>query len=304
VMPLAYFYLKSQFNAAFRLRWADAKHALLFVVYAGYHLVIFGQGKTFVQHWLHHVHYAYHLETVEWALLVLQRILYFYWAFQLYQEYHTWTYSQFSDPDAVSFGWFRNFLLAFAIAYAVALVMTILGWIFKLDFWHDWWDELFFVGLIYYVAITGYGQAQPRKLNFVPTITPTEEALTAEVADSKIEKMPAAELALWKKRVEKLMTEEKLYLEPELTLTDLAQRLKTNVSVLSAVINGAFNKNFNDFVNEYRVEEVKRMLKDPAAKHLSLLGIGIECGFNSKSTFNRAFRKATGLPPSAYYSNG
>jgi AraC-like DNA-binding protein len=303
VMPLAYFYLKSQFNAAFRLRWADAKHALPFVVYATYHLVVFVQGKTFVQHWLNHVHYAYHLETVEWALLVLQRVLYFYWAFQLYQEYRTWTYSQFSDPDAVSFGWFRNFLLAFAVAYLVGLVMTLLGWIFKLDFWHDWWDELFFVGLIYYVAITGYGQTQPRKLLFTPVTTTAEAVPTEEVADPKTEKMPTVELEQWKKRIEKLMTEEKLYLESELTLTDLAQRLKTNVSVLSAVINGAFNKNFNDFVNEYRVEEVKRMLKDPAAKHLSLLGIGIECGFNSKSTFNRAFRKATGVAPSEYHQN-
>ncbi|MCU0348885.1 MAG: helix-turn-helix transcriptional regulator, partial [Saprospiraceae bacterium] len=98
------------------------------------------------------------------------------------------------------------------------------------------------------------------------------------------------------------MTDERLYLEPELTLSDLARRLQTNASVLSAVVNRAFGKNFNDFVNEYRVEAVKRLLEDPKASHLSLLGIGLECGFNSKSTFNRAFRKVTGVAPSEWAS--
>jgi AraC-like DNA-binding protein len=70
--------------------------------------------------------------------------------------------------------------------------------------------------------------------------------------------------------------------------------------VLSAAINQAYGKNFNDFVNTYRVEAVKKMLNDESVQHLSLLGIAYECGFNSKSTFNRAFKKATGVAPSAY----
>jgi AraC-like DNA-binding protein len=68
-----------------------------------------------------------------------------------------------------------------------------------------------------------------------------------------------------------------------------AQRLKTNTSVLS-----------NDFVNYYRVEEVKRQLKNPENSHLSLLGTALECGFNSQSTFNRAFKKFTGKLPKEF----
>lgn len=96
------------------------------------------------------------------------------------------------------------------------------------------------------------------------------------------------------------MAEEKLYLNPDLSLPDLAKHLQTNASVLSAVINTAYGKNFNDFINTYRVEAVKTMLKSPEAQLYSLLGIGLECGFNSKSTFNRAFKKATGKSPGEY----
>jgi AraC-like DNA-binding protein len=112
--------------------------------------------------------------------------------------------------------------------------------------------------------------------------------------------LPTNNYTEWKSKIEQLFIEQKLYLEPELSLSDLATKLKTNTSVLSAAINQNFGKNFNDFVNEYRVEEVKRLLKDPTYAHLSLLGVALECGFNSKSTFNRAFKKFTGQSPKEF----
>ena len=95
------------------------------------------------------------------------------------------------------------------------------------------------------------------------------------------------------------MLQDKLYLEPELSLSDLAVKLKTNTSVLSAAINSNFGKNFNDFVNEYRVEEFKKQIKLPENQHYTLLAVAFDCGFNSKATFNRAFKKFTGQAPKA-----
>lgn len=165
-------------------------------------------------------------------------------------------------------------------------------------------DELFNAALIYYLCISGYAQTQPRRLHFQPAKAAEEATKQAPILPKapkeQTEKITDEELAHWRSQIEKLMADEKPWLDPELSLPDLAQRLQTNASVLSAVVNRAFGKNFNDFVNEYRVEAVKKLLNDPSAGHLSLLGIGLDCGFNSKSTFNRAFRKATGVAPSGW----
>ncbi|MEZ4905955.1 MAG: helix-turn-helix domain-containing protein [Spirosomataceae bacterium] len=83
-------------------------------------------------------------------------------------------------------------------------------------------------------------------------------------------------------------------------MADLAQKLKTNPSVLSAAINQNFGKNFNDFVNEYRIEEFKKQIQLPENKKLTLLAIAFDCGFNSKATFNQAFKKLTGQSPKEF----
>jgi len=94
-----------------------------------------------------------------------------------------------------------------------------------------------------------------------------------------------------------LLEEGKAYEDPELSLTQLAKALKTNPSILSKVINQGFGQNFNDFINDYRVAAVKQKLEAGEYKTQTLLGIAYDCGFNSKATFNRAFKKATGVTP-------
>ncbi|WP_425289983.1 helix-turn-helix domain-containing protein, partial [Shewanella algae] len=72
----------------------------------------------------------------------------------------------------------------------------------------------------------------------------------------------------------------------------------TNSSVLSKIINRAFQMNFNDFINRYRVEEVKKQLQNPKNASLTIMSLAYDAGFNSKATFNRAFKKHTGENPS------
>lgn len=298
--PLVWFYLRSQFNADFKFQRKDLVHAVPFLLYFVYHVVVFSMGSEFVERWKQNVHYNYGIENIQALLTVGVQILYFFWSYKLYQQYRSWSPSEFSNVEAVSFKWFRNFLVAFIASSVIGWGMTLIDISLDLDFWHDWWDELFNAGLIYYLCIAGYAQTQPRRLHFEPTaVAPVMPAEEVPILP-KAEKLQDEDLQNWKAQIEHLMADERLYLEPELTLSDLARRLQTNASVLSAVVNRAFGKNFNDFVNEFRVEAVKRLLADPKASHLSLLGIGLECGFNSKSTFNRAFRKVTGVAPSEW----
>ena len=95
-------------------------------------------------------------------------------------------------------------------------------------------------------------------------------------------------------------TEQHPYLDPDLNLIDLAKKLNMSRAELSEVINLGFGQNFNDFINGYRIEAVKRMFSDNKQKELSLLGIAFDCGFNSKATFNRVFKKITSYSPSDY----
>ena len=100
--------------------------------------------------------------------------------------------------------------------------------------------------------------------------------------------------------VQKYMEEQKPYLNPDLNLADLAESLNMTRAQLSDVINSGFSKNFNDFVNHYRISAFKNALEQGKQEQLSLLGIAYECGFNSKATFNRVFKKLEKSSPSQY----
>lgn len=97
-----------------------------------------------------------------------------------------------------------------------------------------------------------------------------------------------------------LMEKEFLFREASLDMEILAAKLKLSKGYVSQIINQNEGKNFFEFVNHYRVNDVKAKISNPQFSHLSLLGIALEAGFSSKSTFNSAFKKLTGSTPSAY----
>ena len=101
-------------------------------------------------------------------------------------------------------------------------------------------------------------------------------------------------------RLDQLMSAEKLYLDPELTLQTLADRLETNPHTVSQLLNQHKRASFFDFVNGLRVAHFKLAVNDPANAHLSMLGVAFDCGFNSKAAFNAVFKRMTGQTPSDF----
>lgn len=101
-------------------------------------------------------------------------------------------------------------------------------------------------------------------------------------------------------QLNELMDQERLYTNPELTLGEVARLLQVHDAILSQVINSKFDQSFYDYINFLRVEAFKKVVAAPGSKSYTLLSIAFECGFNSKSSFNRNFRKFTGQQPSAY----
>jgi AraC-like DNA-binding protein len=93
---------------------------------------------------------------------------------------------------------------------------------------------------------------------------------------------------------------DRVYLDPELTLKSLANRLGMSASHLSQIINERLGQNFADLINRYRIEEAKRRLLDPALRHYSIVAIAEETGFRSKSSFNAVFKRHAQMTPSAF----
>jgi AraC-like DNA-binding protein len=103
-----------------------------------------------------------------------------------------------------------------------------------------------------------------------------------------------------KENLLKLMTDEHVYQNPELSILDVSERLKAPRHHVTQVLTEEFNKNFYSFINSYRIEDAMKRLKDPKNDHLTVLAIGFDSGFNSKSSFNTLFKKAVGMTPSEY----
>lgn len=301
--PTIYFYLKAQINRDFRFKAAHLWHYLFYAIYFLINIVVFMQGKKAVNSF-RSSELSYWLGWLESIAIWGSYIYYFYQSLRLYKEYRVWAETQFSDTDTISFVWLRNFIYLIiageVFKFGWSIADRALG---DLPFEQDWWWHLLTVVIICYVGIMGYSQPQPHKLIFVQPLSLPPVSITyndTQTPTMSLVPTPNNDNSDWRPKIEQVFKEQQLYLDPELSLSDLATKLKTNTSVLSAAINQNFGKNFNDFVNEYRVEAVKRQLKDPAKAHLSLLGVALECGFNSKSTFNRAFKKFTGKSPKEF----
>jgi AraC-like DNA-binding protein len=101
-------------------------------------------------------------------------------------------------------------------------------------------------------------------------------------------------------KLKNYMAEKKPYLNPDLNLPQLAGELNIPSHHLSQVINKNLGQNFFDFINRYRIEEVKSKITHPDYQKYSVLGIAFDAGFNSKSAFNRVFKKITGQTPTQF----
>ncbi len=121
--------------------------------------------------------------------------------------------------------------------------------------------------------------------------------------DSKKQLIDDDKLQESKIELSDLMTAKKLFLDPEISLVKLATEMECTPHQLSYIINNGYNENFYQFINRYRIEEAKEMILNPEMNYLSLLGIGFEVGFNSKSAFNTTFKKISGQTPSEFRKN-
>ena len=270
------------------------KDLLFFIPTAGYvafRLFLFAQNLEF-KNWFDKNYYAPFVGTFVFVTEFAWNVAFLYFALKHYRKYRAWTDENFSDTEKIKFDWLRNFLYLFTFIFVLGAVFDFTNsFLFKLSYMQYFYFELVLALVTYYLAVAGYLRSQTIELAFSPR---------AEESESKRALLSEKELGRLKTKLQNLMDAEKPYRNPQLTLNDLSKNLGVNSAVLSFVINNGFEKNFNDFVNEFRINEVKEKLRTGEAENLTLLAVALDCGFNSKATFNRAFKKFTGVSPKEY----
>jgi AraC-like DNA-binding protein len=291
--PVVYFYVQAQLNPDFKLYKNQYLHFIPAALWVVFHIVSVVTDKLILKEY-YFLASGSDPDFVEWYqfLGLTSLVCYLVLTYRYYAHYQRFIYQIVSNADAVRFKWIRNFLVAFLVFVVLTFIFTLLPLVgVPLDYRGSWWYFFFFGFLFYYISIEGFSNVKSNKIAI--------EELSKEIEDEAItpKSQVIEDLELWKTKVLKNVVEEQNYINPELSLPDLAKSLRTNPSFLSKVVNQGFGQNFNDFVNEKRVLAVVEKLKAGEQKQLTLLAIAYDCGFNSKATFNRAFKKATGQSP-------
>lgn len=224
-------------------------------------------------------------------------LLYLAFTLQLFFNYRKKITQYFSNTYKLELNWILSFLVLFTILFLYDNVQTIIGeFVTDLNYEQRWWLNLFLAMVTLYIGIKGYftDTTKLQKLNF--SFSPSLDAIPEARKNSKKKAISKTDL----QKVKLLMEQDKAYLNPDLNLSDLAETAEMSRAQLSEIINSGFDKNFNDFVNMYRINAFKEMIKAEKHQQFSLLGMAFECGFNSKATFNRVFKKLTSHSPSEY----
>lgn len=227
-------------------------------------------------------------------------LLYLAFTLQLFYNYRKKIIQYFSNTYNLELNWILSFLILFSILFLYNTVQTIIGvFVTDLGYQERWWLNLITALTTIYVGIKGYF-TYTTKLNLLNfNFSPSNHKITVASLTELSQEISEDDISIVKDNMEI----NKAYLNPDINLSDMAIQVNMSRTKLSEVINSGFNKNFNDFVNTYRVEAFKSMLKENKHKQLSLLGIAMDCGFNSKATFNRVFRKLTNTSPSEYLNS-
>lgn len=299
--PFLYLYVKKQTSQS-RFLLSDYLHFLPLVVgnilFASFYLSPFSKRLDVVVH----EGQGYGLEMlVRTYGVYLSGIIYVSLSLLALYRYRKNMVQQFSNTEKINFNW---------LLYLIIWIIVI--WFFVLFIQKD---SFIYAATAFFILWLGYFGIKQVHVFHQPRLSENdyqvyEKAATnyfhEETAIDEAEKkyknsgLTANDIDAIHSKLIQLLEEEKPFVNPNLTLNELAKMLEIHPNYLSQVINSKEEKNFYELINEKRIDEFVKKLENPENKQYTLLAIAYECGFNSKASFNRNFKKYFEVTPSEY----
>ncbi len=207
----------------------------------------------------------------------------------------------YSDMENKTLLWIKTIIYIYLFFYAFWIAEDLIG--LKFEFIKDYFaraSSILTLAMIYWIGHNGFSQSEIFHL----PISASEEKDSVETVEGQTneekteqDKDHSGEIFY---RLSQKIREDKLFLQRDITIRNLSLQLEINPKQFSKWINIHTQKNFYHYINQFRVEEFKRLLQTEKAGHLSLLGLSEEAGFSSKSTFYSIFKSYEGITPKQY----
>lgn len=227
----------------------------------------------------------------------ISTITYYIWALNLIKVHRASLLNSYSKIDDIDLNWLRLLIIASLVCYSVNVALFNLDLIFHFASYRFLMFITYSFGSVYILVLGYYGISQSNIFR--------QGGL--EMSDKKEKDNPRGPAIViyevdsgFTQQLLTYMEQRKPWLDPDITISRLAGHLDVTAGYLSGIINSQLNQNFFDFVNRYRTNEFKQQAVDENNNHLSIMGIAYNCGFNSKASFYRAFKKFEGISPTVY----
>lgn len=298
VGPIIYVYIKSLFENQNRLIKRNWQHFIPGILY-----IIFISFPFFISIFLDDVLFGYlnfldNYSDIAFFLFMWYLLTYLVLSLRLFGKYKKAMQNNFSTLSESDFSWVKNMLMATTMVCLIDMLASVYEFIYGNLSWNS--ANITLVAVIIMIGYLGYYGVRQSKI-LLP-----EFLLQETNNDIRTSKKPKASLTddtefkNYKIRLLKTMQENEIFLDEDLTLNKLAQQIDITDKKLSLLLNQYMNTTFYDFINKYRVASVKEKMVSKDFENLTLLGIAYESGFKSKTSFNRIFKKETGVSPSEY----
>jgi AraC-like DNA-binding protein len=300
--PFLYLYVLFSLRGNQQFQWQHYLHfvpAVLFYVYMIPYLFSSAERKQLINQGLIDDYSTF--ISVSLFAFIISALSYAVASYRLLKKYNDLTNQNFAYSETIDLHWLKTFIWGMGLTFLIATMIILLENGFGIDFGFNT-DLVFFMLIITFIFYLGFSGIRHRNIFSDSSSTEVRIAEPKTAGEYNRSGLKEEDAVKFHESLKELMNFKKPYLEPKLSLSDLANELNISINHLSQIINQYEEKNFFDFVNTYRVDEFKKRVIDPANINYSILAIALDSGFNSKSSFNQVFKKLTGKTPSQYLS--